>query len=65
MPSLPKIFKLNDSGGAPIENILVNFVVNENCHLHIQLQRGSVEEKRLGLTHLLKDFPYREERKAS
>lgn len=57
MLSLPKIVKLNDGGGAPIENILVNFVVNENCHLHIQLLRGSVEEKGLGLTHLLKDFP--------
>ena len=47
---MPKIVKLNDGGGPPIENILVNFVVNENCHLHIQLLRGSVEEKGLGLT---------------
>lgn len=57
MLSFPKMFKLNDGRGFPIENILVNFVVNENCHLHIQRLRGSVEEKGLGLTHLLKDFP--------
>ena len=39
MLSLPKIVKLNDGGGAPIENILVNFVVNENSSSHSTPER--------------------------